>query len=38
MNENQPQPSLPAGAAEGVVKGLYRRSAAKGQAQVRLLG
>ena len=40
MNENYAQPSLPAGAAEGVVKGLYRfQAAADGkQAQVRLLG
>ena len=38
MNENQPQPSLPAGVAADVVRGLYRVSAPDGAAQVRLLG
>jgi pyruvate dehydrogenase E1 component len=38
MNENQPQPSLPEGVAQDVIKGLYRRSAAQGSARVRLLG
>ena len=38
MNENQAQPSLPGGAAHGVLKGLYRRSAALPQTRVRLLG
>jgi pyruvate dehydrogenase E1 component len=40
MNENYPQPSLPAGAAEGVLRGMYRYGAygASGAAQVRLLG
>jgi pyruvate dehydrogenase E1 component len=38
MNENQAQPSLPAGAAADVVKGLYRFAPARKTAQVRLLG
>jgi pyruvate dehydrogenase E1 component len=46
MNENYPQPSLPAGAAEGVLRGMYRygvygassATVASGAAQVRLLG
>jgi pyruvate dehydrogenase E1 component len=40
MNENYAQPSLPAGAAESVIKGLYRFSEAAGgrAAQIRLIG
>jgi len=39
MNENYPQPSLPADAAAGIVRGLYRLSAPAGsQASLRLLG
>jgi pyruvate dehydrogenase E1 component len=40
MNENYAQPSLPAGAAESVIKGLYRFSEAAGgrTAQIRLIG
>lgn len=39
MNENYPQPSLPAGAADGVIKGMYRYHAAREEkAAVRLLG
>ena len=39
MNENQPQPSLPAGVAADVVRGLWRVSSLPdGAVQVRLLG
>ena len=38
MNENQAQPSLPAGVAEDVIKGLYLASPAQRKAGVRLLG
>ena len=41
MNENYAQPSLPTGAATGIVRGMYRFSgthAAGGKPQVRLLG
>lgn len=41
MNENYAQPSLPAGVAADLIKGLYRyagTSAAKSEGQVRLLG
>ncbi|HWH75453.1 MAG TPA: alpha-ketoglutarate dehydrogenase [Methylibium sp.] len=41
MNENYAQPSLPEGAAEGVIKGLYRyaeQRAAKARGTVRLVG
>ncbi|MCA0244535.1 MAG: alpha-ketoglutarate dehydrogenase [Proteobacteria bacterium] len=41
MNENYAQPTLPAGAAEGIVKGLYRFSAVpvdQPRGRVRLLG
>ena len=39
MNENYAQPSLPEGAAESIIKGMYRYSrAANGAPQIRLLG
>nr|WP_285671251.1 alpha-ketoglutarate dehydrogenase [Limibaculum sp. NKW23] len=40
MNENYAQPSLPEGAAEGILRGLYRFAArgAEGAPRVRLLG
>lgn len=39
MNENYPQPSLPEGVQEGIIRGLYRLSAGKGTgAGIRLLG
>ena len=40
MNENYAQPSLPAGAAEGVVRGMYRYGVygPTGTARIRLLG
>ncbi len=38
MNENYAQPSLPADAHDGVVKGLYRYAPAQRDAQVRLVG
>ena len=47
MNENYPQPSLPAGAAEGVIRGMYRYGSFDGSASagvnraaapIRLLG
>jgi pyruvate dehydrogenase E1 component len=41
MNENYPQPSLPADAADDIIRGMYRFSAhdaADGRARVRLLG
>jgi pyruvate dehydrogenase E1 component len=39
MNENYPQPPLPAGAAEGIVRGGYRlRERGKGKLRVTLLG
>jgi pyruvate dehydrogenase E1 component len=37
MNENYPQPSLPAGVAASIIKGMYRLEGAA-DAQVRLLG
>ena len=37
MNENYAQPSMPEGAAEGILRGMHRVRAAKG-AKVRLLG
>jgi pyruvate dehydrogenase E1 component len=38
MNENYAQPSLPPGAAEDVIKGMYRFRAAEGDAPLRLAG
>jgi pyruvate dehydrogenase E1 component len=39
MNENYPHPELPAGAEEGIVRGIYRlQSGAKGSHRVQLLG
>jgi pyruvate dehydrogenase E1 component len=40
MNENYEHPALPAGAEEGILKGLYllRESKAKGKARVQLMG
>ena len=39
MNESYPQPSLPDGAEEGIVRGMYRLQAhGRGTPQVRLLG
>jgi pyruvate dehydrogenase E1 component len=39
MNENYPQPSLPAGTERDIVRGMYRlRRAENGQPQARLLG
>ncbi len=39
MNENYPQPSMPEGAHEGIVKGLYRVAASEdGSPKVRLVG
>jgi pyruvate dehydrogenase E1 component len=41
MNESYPQPSLPAGAEEGVIRGMYllgRRSLERARGKVRLLG
>ncbi len=39
MNEKYPQPPMPEGAREGILKGMYRfRSAEGGEPQVRLLG
>jgi len=39
MNENYAQPSLPEGAAEGIVRGMYRLGGyGDGEAKVRLLG
>jgi pyruvate dehydrogenase E1 component len=39
MNENYPQPAMPDGAAEGIVRGMHRiREAEGGAAKVRLLG
>ncbi|NBU24672.1 MAG: alpha-ketoglutarate dehydrogenase [Gammaproteobacteria bacterium] len=40
MNENYPQPSLPEGAAEGVLRGMYRYGVygPPGEPQLRLLG
>jgi pyruvate dehydrogenase E1 component len=38
MNENQAQASLPAEAAHGVIKGMYRVASSAGPAAVRLLG
>lgn len=38
MNENYPQPALPEGAEEGILKGIHRVRAADGDAAVRLLG
>ncbi|MBL8271366.1 alpha-ketoglutarate dehydrogenase, partial [Steroidobacter sp.] len=38
MNENYAQPSLPEGAAESVIKGMYRIVASSGAPQIRLLG
>ena len=40
MNENYAQPSLPAGAAEGVIRGMYRYGTygPAGTARIRLLG
>jgi pyruvate dehydrogenase E1 component len=37
MNENYPQPAIPQGAAEGILRGMYRIRGA-GDCQVRLLG
>ncbi|MGI8742947.1 MAG: pyruvate dehydrogenase (acetyl-transferring), homodimeric type [Bryobacteraceae bacterium] len=38
-NENYPQPTMPEGAAEGILKGIYRYQAADGgKAQVQLFG
>ncbi|MGD9952290.1 MAG: alpha-ketoglutarate dehydrogenase [Burkholderiales bacterium] len=39
MNENYAQPAMPAGAEEGILKGMHRvRAAGKGKKPVRLLG
>jgi pyruvate dehydrogenase E1 component len=39
MNENYAHPAMPAGAEEGILKGMHRvRAAGKGKKQVRLLG
>jgi len=38
MNENYPQPPMPEGAAEGIVRGMHRIREADGGAKVRLLG
>ena len=39
MNENYPQPALPEGVEEGIIRGLYRLSAGKGpETGIRLLG
>ncbi|MGY3670911.1 alpha-ketoglutarate dehydrogenase (plasmid) [Marinovum sp. KMM 9989] len=38
MNENYAQPSLPEGAEDGIIRGLYRLQAPKAPAAVRLLG
>lgn len=40
MNENYPQPSLPAGVADSVIRGMYRYATAPAEApvDVRLLG
>jgi pyruvate dehydrogenase E1 component len=39
MNENYPQPAMPEGAAEGIVRGMHRiREAESGAVKVRLLG
>lgn len=38
MNENYPQPAMPAGVAEGIVRGMYRLHAAEGAPRVRLGG
>jgi pyruvate dehydrogenase E1 component len=38
MNENYAQPSLPAGVADDIVRGMYRFAAVDGRLHVRLLG
>lgn len=38
MNENYAQPAMPAGCAEGIIKGMYEIKAPKAKAQVRLVG
>ncbi len=38
MNENYPQPAMPSGAEEGILRGMHCVSPATGTAQVRLLG
>jgi pyruvate dehydrogenase E1 component len=38
MNENYTHPAMPKGAEEGIIKGMYRFSAAKAKAKVQLLG
>jgi pyruvate dehydrogenase E1 component len=38
MNESYPQPSMPAGAREGILKGMHKVRGAGGKGQVRLLG
>ncbi len=37
-NEDYAQPAMPEGAAEGIVKGIYKLKAAAGEAQVQLFG
>ena len=37
-NEDYPQPPMPAGVAEGIVRGIYNYSPATGQAQAQLFG
>jgi pyruvate dehydrogenase E1 component len=38
-NEDYPQPAIPEGAAEGIIKGIYKiRASAKGQATVQIFG
>jgi pyruvate dehydrogenase E1 component len=38
MNENYPQPTLPDGVADDIVRGMYRARPCDGEAQARLLG
>ncbi|MEE4277617.1 MAG: pyruvate dehydrogenase (acetyl-transferring), homodimeric type [Halieaceae bacterium] len=38
MNENYPQPEMPEGVSEGIVRGMYRRREVSGQAALRLGG
>jgi len=37
-NENYPQPAMPEGAHDGILRGIYRYKAAEGKAQVHLFG
>src|SRR5258705_9933239 len=38
MNESYPQPSMPEGAREGILRGMHKVRGAKAEARVRLLG